>query len=128
MIAALALFPLHAIKPDGAAMNARSGDVGHTLTAVPPLPELSLPLRRKPCPSIPLHTHTCSSCKIRRCCVDRLNPPPKSGHSQLFHDTIAVAQALLMGTYYHCVTVTRREREKGDRRRAKVQDSPLKLA
>src|SRR6266568_346479 len=54
----------------------RSGDVRHTLTALPALPELSLLLRREPCPCIPLHTHTSSSGKIRRCCVDRLNPPP----------------------------------------------------
>jgi hypothetical protein len=54
----------------------RSGDVRHTLTALPALPELSLLLRRQPCPCIPLHTHTSSSDKIRRCCVDRLNPPP----------------------------------------------------
>src|SRR6266705_3023099 len=53
----------------------RSGDVRHTLTALPALPELSLLLRREPCPCIPLHTHTSSSGKIRRCCVDRLNPP-----------------------------------------------------
>src|SRR6266568_3933527 len=53
----------------------RSGDVRHTLTALPALPELSLLLRREPCPCIPLHTHTSSSGKIRRCCVDPLNPP-----------------------------------------------------
>jgi hypothetical protein len=55
-----------------------SGDVRHTLTALPALPQLSPLLRREPCPCIPLHTHTSSSGKIRRCCVDRLNPPPKA--------------------------------------------------
>src|SRR5271165_6898720 len=54
----------------------RSGDVRHTLTALPALPELSLLLRREPCPCIPLHNHTSSSGKIRRCCVDRLKSPP----------------------------------------------------
>jgi len=29
-----------------------------------------------PSPCIPLHTHPSSSGKIKRCCVDRLNPPP----------------------------------------------------
>src|SRR5271165_1623489 len=56
----------------------RSGDVRHTLTALPALPELSLLLRREPCPCIPLHNHTSSSGKIRRCCVDRLKSPPKA--------------------------------------------------
>src|SRR6266705_2046802 len=56
----------------------RSGDVRHTLTALPALPELSLLLRREPCPCVPLHTHTSSSGKIRRCCVDRLNSLPKA--------------------------------------------------
>src|SRR5271169_2599494 len=54
----------------------RSRDVRHTLTAPPALPQLSLLLWREPCPCIPLHTHTSSSGKIRRCCADRLNPPP----------------------------------------------------
>ena len=58
----------------------RSGDVRHTLTALPALPELSLLLRREPCPCIPLHNHTSSSGKIRRCCVDRLKSPPISRH------------------------------------------------
>src|SRR6266702_3935426 len=62
----------------------RSGDVRHTLTALPALPEISLLLRREPCPCIPLHTHTSSSGKIRRCCVDRLNPPLESGHCWAF--------------------------------------------
>src|SRR5271166_756653 len=53
----------------------RPRDVGHTLTALPALPELSLLLWREPYPCIPLHSHTASSGKIRRCCVDRLNPP-----------------------------------------------------
>src|SRR5271169_4884426 len=52
-----------------------SRDVRHTLTALPALPELSLLLRREPYPCIPLHAHTSSSRKIRRCCVDRLNSP-----------------------------------------------------
>src|SRR3974377_89702 len=56
----------------------RSGDVRHTLTALTALPELSLLLRREPCPCIPLHNHTSSSGKIRRCCVDRLKSPPKA--------------------------------------------------
>ena len=38
----------------------------------------SLLLRRKPYPGIPFHSHTSSSGKIRRCCVDRLNSPPKA--------------------------------------------------
>src|SRR5713101_2901836 len=59
----------------------RSGNVRHTLTALPALPELCLLLRREPCPCIPLHNHTSSSGKIRRCCVDRLNSPSESGHS-----------------------------------------------
>src|SRR5262249_55065134 len=53
----------------------RSVDVRHSLTAPPALPELSLLLRRKPCPCMPLHPHTSSSGKIRRCCVDSLNSP-----------------------------------------------------
>src|SRR5437899_73524 len=62
----------------------RSGDVRHTLTALPALPELSLLLRREPCPCIPLHAHTSSSGKIRRCCVDQLNPPPKADIGEHF--------------------------------------------
>src|SRR5271169_3988640 len=60
----------------------RSGDVRHTLTALPALPELSLLLRREPCPCIPLHNHTSSSGKIRRCCVDRLKSPSKADISR----------------------------------------------
>src|SRR5688572_18524487 len=56
----------------------RSGDVRHTLAALPTLPELSPLLRREPGPC--LHTHTSSSGKIRRCCIDQLNPPSQSGH------------------------------------------------
>src|ERR1700687_2045137 len=56
----------------------RSRDIGHTLTDLPALPKLSLLLRREPYPCIPLHSHTSSSGKIRRCCVDRLNPPQKT--------------------------------------------------
>src|SRR6516162_6406016 len=51
----------------------RSRDVRHTLTALPALPQLSLLFRREPCPCMPLHSHTSSSAKIRRCCVDSLN-------------------------------------------------------
>ena len=51
-------------------------DVRHTLAAPPALPELSPLLWREPSPC--LHTHTSSSGKIRRCCVDQLNPPPKA--------------------------------------------------
>src|SRR5262249_43631904 len=58
----------------------RSRDVRHTLTALPALPQLSLLFRREPCPCMPLHSHTSSSAKIRRCCVDSLNSPPESGH------------------------------------------------
>src|SRR5262249_33341549 len=58
----------------------RSRDVRHTLTALPALPQLSLLFRREPCPCMPLHSHTSSSAKIRRCCVDSLNSPPVSGH------------------------------------------------
>src|SRR5262249_9495288 len=59
----------------------RSRDVRHTLTALPALPQLSLLFRREPCPCMPLHSHTSSSAKIRRCCVDSLNSPPESGQS-----------------------------------------------
>src|SRR5262249_31125212 len=41
-------------------------------------PQLSLLFRREPCPCMPLHSHTSSSAKIRRCCVDSLNSPPKA--------------------------------------------------
>src|SRR5262249_37256533 len=58
----------------------RSRDVRHTLTALPALPQLSLLFRREPCPCMPLHSHTSSSAKIRRCCVDSLNSPRQSGH------------------------------------------------
>src|SRR5262249_55348541 len=53
----------------------RSRDVRHTLTALPALPQLGLLFRREPCPCMPLHSHTSSSAKIRRCCVDSLNSP-----------------------------------------------------
>src|SRR5215469_15018964 len=56
----------------------RSRDVRHTLTALPALPQLSLLFRREPCPCMPLHSHTSSSAKIRRCCVDSLNSPSKA--------------------------------------------------
>src|SRR5712691_10888453 len=56
----------------------RPGNIGYTLTALPALPEIRLLPRREPCPCRPLHTHPSSSGKIRRCCVDRLNPPPKA--------------------------------------------------
>src|SRR5262249_28855766 len=59
----------------------RSRDVRHTLTALPALPQLSLLFRREPCPCMPLHSHTSSSAKIRRCCVDSLNSLPQSGQS-----------------------------------------------
>src|SRR5262249_28649313 len=55
-----------------------SRDVRHTLTALPALPQLSLLFRREPCPCMPLHSHTSSSAKIRRCCVDSLNSPGKA--------------------------------------------------
>src|SRR5258708_33428118 len=55
----------------------RSRNVGYTLTVPPAVPKLGLLLRREPRPCVPLHTHTSSSGKIRRCCVDRLNPPSK---------------------------------------------------
>src|SRR5256885_14338572 len=38
----------------------------------------SLERSRNVRPCVPLHTHTSSSGKIRRCCVDRLNSPPKA--------------------------------------------------
>src|SRR5256885_16544282 len=38
----------------------------------------SLERSRNVRPCVPLHTHTSSSGKIRRCCVDRLNPQPKA--------------------------------------------------
>src|SRR5262249_33555536 len=60
----------------------RSRDVRNTLTALPALPQLSLLFRREPGPCMPLHSHTSSSAKIRRCCVDSLNSPPISRHSQ----------------------------------------------
>src|ERR1051325_10727300 len=53
----------------------RSGDVHHTLTALPALPQLSPLSRREPCSCMPLHPHTSSSGRIRRCCVDSLNSP-----------------------------------------------------
>src|SRR6266850_1184731 len=53
----------------------RSRNVGYTLTVPPAVPKLGLLLRREPRPCVPLHTHPSSSGKIRRCCVDRLNPP-----------------------------------------------------
>src|SRR3989454_11607422 len=56
----------------------RSRNVGYTLTVPPAVPKLGLLLRREPRPCVPLHTHTSSSGKIRRCCVDRLNPPPEA--------------------------------------------------
>src|SRR5882762_2238995 len=56
----------------------RSRNVGYTLTVPPAVPKLGLLLRREPRPCVPLHTHHSSSGKIRRCCVDRLNPPPKT--------------------------------------------------
>src|SRR6266851_5078336 len=56
----------------------RSRNVGYTLTVRPAVPNLSPLLRREPPPCVPLHTHTSSSGKIRRCCVDRLNPPSKA--------------------------------------------------
>src|SRR5262249_20851013 len=56
----------------------RSRDVRHTLTALPALPQLSLLFRREPCPCMPLHSHTSSSAKIRRCSVDSLNSPAKA--------------------------------------------------
>jgi len=48
------------------------------LTVPPAVPKLGLLLRREPRPCVPLHTHTSSSGKIRRCCVDRLSSPPKA--------------------------------------------------
>src|SRR5215813_1763833 len=60
----------------------RSRDVRHTLTALPALPQLSLLFRREPCPCMPLHSHTSSSAKIRRCCVDSLNSPPKADNGR----------------------------------------------
>src|SRR6267143_4546236 len=56
----------------------RSRNVGYTLTVPPAVPNLGPLLRREPRPCVPLHTHTSSSGKIRRCCVDRLNPPSKT--------------------------------------------------
>src|SRR6516165_9325972 len=61
----------------------RSRDVRHTLTALPALPQLSLLFRREPGPCMPLHSHTSSSAKIRRCCVDSLNSPGQSGQHLL---------------------------------------------
>src|SRR6267143_98201 len=56
----------------------RSRNVGYTLTVPPAVPKLGPLLRREPRPCVPLHTHPSSSGKIRRCCVDRLNSPPKA--------------------------------------------------
>src|SRR6516162_4430985 len=61
----------------------RSRDLRHTLTALPALPQLSLLFRREPCPCMPLHSHTSSSAKIRRCCVDSLNSPGQGGRDVL---------------------------------------------
>src|SRR5262249_24697251 len=67
-----------ALRRGAGAILKRSRDVRHTLTALPALPQLSLLFRRDPCPCMPLHSHTSSSAKIRRCCVDSLNSPPKA--------------------------------------------------
>jgi len=60
----------------------------------PLLPELRLPPRREPRPCVPLHTHPSSSGKIRRCCVDWLNPRPprrKRSFNWLLYETEVVA-------------------------------------
>src|SRR5713101_4050753 len=56
----------------------RPRNIGDALPVLPALPELGLLLRREPRPCDFLHTHTSSSGKIRRCCVDPLNSPPKA--------------------------------------------------
>src|SRR5262249_36170865 len=68
----------------------RSRDVRHTLTALPALPQLSLLFRREPCPCMPLHSHTSSSAKIRRCCVDSLNSPAKADRHARVASTASV--------------------------------------
>src|SRR5439155_16083372 len=67
----------HTVTSSGAVSLERSRNVGYTLTVPPAVPKLGLLLRREPRPCVPLHTHTSSSGKIRRCCVDRLNSPTK---------------------------------------------------
>src|SRR5882762_12015373 len=61
----------------------RSRNVGYTLTVPPAVPKLGLLLRREPRPCVPLRTHTSSSGKIRRCCVDRLNSQPEADIPEL---------------------------------------------
>ena len=68
----------HTVTSSGAVSLERSRNVGYTLTVPPAVPKLGLLLRREPRPCVPLHTHTSSSGKIRRCCVDRLSSPPKA--------------------------------------------------
>src|SRR6185369_1036490 len=87
----------------------RSGDVRHTLTALPAFPKFSLLLRREPCPCIPFHAHTSSSRMIRRCCVERLNPhfnsdrigaPPQSAASGYFRTHAAQQTTRAVATPY----------------------------
>src|SRR5438270_636218 len=73
--------PGRSIKAQGDPVQVRlerSRNVGYTFTVPPAVPNLSPLLRREPRRCVPLHTLTSSSGKIRRRCVDRLNPPPKA--------------------------------------------------
>src|SRR5262249_13637093 len=83
----------------------RSRDIRHTLTALPALPQLSLLFRREPCPCMPLHSHTSSSAKIRRCCVDSLNSPPTQA-SALIIELDVVAKRLDQMHNADCVHTT----------------------
>ena len=53
------------------------------LAALPALSALCLQLQHEPCPCMSLYMHAIPTWRIRvkGCCVDRLSPPPKSGHS-----------------------------------------------
>src|SRR5262249_16560938 len=61
----------------------RPRDGRSTLPILPSLPQLGLLRCREPNPRRH-HGTPPSPRKIRRCCADRLNPPPQSGHSAMF--------------------------------------------
>src|SRR5262249_38890751 len=60
----------------------RPRDGRSTLPILPSLPQLGLLRCREPNPRRH-HGTPPSPRKIRRCCADRLNPPPESGHREL---------------------------------------------
>src|SRR5712692_978726 len=61
----------------------RSGDVCHPLAALPALSGLCLQLRRETTSvhAPPYAYRSNVPDRVEGCCVDRLNPPPESGHS-----------------------------------------------